>query len=131
MPIEHGNATIFKEDRMLKRLTAGALALAAGLWMAALPAQQAQAAGPDKALVSCTICHDVTKAKTKKVGPGLFGVYGKKPSIAGVPFSKWDDASLDKWLTDAQKVKPSTAMTFKVGDAGTRKATIAALKALK
>jgi cytochrome c len=119
-----------KEEHMLKRLTAGALALAAGLWMVALPAQQAQAAG-SPALTSCTICHDISSAKTKKVGPPLAGIYGKKPTISGVPFAKWDDASLDKWLADAQKIKPTTAMTFKVSDAGARKAAIAALKTLK
>lgn len=59
----------------------------------------------------CSMCHNFDSTK-RKVGPGLKGVYGRAPSIQGVPFSKWDAASLDKWLTNPKAVKKSTPMAF-------------------
>jgi cytochrome c2 len=103
-------------------LAAGVGAEAAG--KGPTPAQQA-------ALASCQGCHDITPAKNKLVGPALYGAYGKKPSIGGVPFAKWDKASLDKFLADPSKVKPDTAMPVNVPDAKERAAVIEALKGLK
>lgn len=116
---------------MSKPLLMGLSALILAAGFTTLQAVPVAAASAPKALVSCTVCHDVSAAKKKLVGPPLSGVFGRKPSIAGVPFSKWDKASLDKWLSNPQGVKASSTMTFKVGDPGARAAAIAALQGLK
>jgi cytochrome c2 len=116
---------------MSRTLLTGLSALIVAAGFTTLRAMPVAAAGAPKALVSCTVCHDVSAAKKKMVGPPLAGVFNRKPSIAGVPFAKWDAASLDKWLTNPQAVKASSSMTFKVADPGARKAAIAALQTLK
>lgn len=111
------------------------IALSVGAALACLLAVPAQAAAPTpaqkKALASCTICHDISPAKKKMVGPPLFGVYGKKPTITGVPLKTWDATSLDKWIANPQAIKKGTTMTFSVPDAKQRKDVIEALKGLK
>lgn len=86
-------------------------------------------ANPD--LVTCVGCHDITDAKKQLVGPPLFGVFGSKPSSAGVSFAKWDKGSLDKWLKDPSAVKPGTSMAFKVKNDAKRKKIVDALAELK
>lgn len=103
-------------------LAAGVAAEAAG--KGPTPAQQA-------ALASCQGCHDITPARTKLMGPPLWGVAGRKPSISGVPFAKWDKAALDKFLADPAKVKPTTTMPVSVEDAHERAEVIKALQGLK
>ena len=48
-----------------------------------------------------------------------------------MPFKAWDEASLDKWLSNAPSIKPSTMMTYRVPDAKERKTLIDILKELK
>jgi cytochrome c len=122
--------------RHTARALLGALAvIIAGGGLAALPVAAANESplspAQKKALTNCSICHDITPKKTKLVGPPLFGVFGSKPTIEGVPFDKWDQAALDKWLTDPAKVKPGTNMSFSMSNAKKRAETIAALQALK
>ncbi|MDH4120691.1 MAG: cytochrome c family protein [Deltaproteobacteria bacterium] len=88
----------------------------------------AVSAGP---LNACTSCHDITDAKRKVMGPPLFGVYGAKPQTAGVPYAKWDDASLDAWLKNPKAVVPTTKKMFSVPNDAKRQEVIAALKELK
>jgi len=59
----------------------------------------------------CSMCHYLDKAQ-RKVGPSLQGVYGRAPSIDGIPFATWDDAALNQWLTNPKAVKPKTRMGF-------------------
>ena len=82
-------------------------------------------------LAACMACHDISKAKKTLVGPPLFGVYGRKPTAAGLPFKKLDDKALDTWLSDPSKTKAETQMAFKVTDKAERAKVIAALKSLK
>lgn len=107
-----------------------ALALALGLAVlgsVAIPAQ----ANPEKSLVTCIGCHDISSAKKTLVGPPLFGLYGSKPTTDGVSFAKWDKSSLDTWLKDPAKVKPGTTMAFKVKQDKKRAEIIQALSELK
>jgi len=60
----------------------------------------------------CGGCHYFDRER-KKVGPGLQGVYGRAPSIDGIPFARWDAKALDAWLTRPKAVKPKTRMSFR------------------
>jgi cytochrome c len=84
----------------------------------------------------CTGCHALDRAKE---GPPLAGVYGRRVgSIAGFGYSAgmksagftWDDAHLDRWLTDTDSVVPDNNMDFHVASAAERAAIIGYLRAL-
>jgi len=61
------------------------------------------------AQVRCQPCHFL-RLKRKKLGPGLLGVYGRPPSIRGIPFPRWNAHALDIWLSGPRKVKANTTM---------------------
>ena len=84
----------------------------------------------------CTGCHALDKDKE---GPRLRGVYGRAAaSVPSFHYSEalrklhltWDAASLEKWLTDPDKVAPDTDMNFRVVQPAERAAIIAYLKQL-
>lgn len=92
--------------------------------------------GKDLFVRRCSGCH---ASDLNKEGPRLRGVYGRK--AAGVPdfaYSdalkkvgiRWDDTSLDRWLSDPDSMAPDTDMGFRLTDAEERKAVIAYLKSL-
>lgn len=90
------------------RLILGSLATAAVLfsgnaWGADI------ANGKIVAQVRCQTCHFLNRAE-RKIGPGLLGVYGRAPTISGVPFARWDADALNAWLSDPRKIKPNTTM---------------------
>jgi len=60
----------------------------------------------------CSACHYFDKDR-KKTGPTLMGIYGRTPTIDGVPFAVWDAVALDGWLESPKAVKPKTKMAFK------------------
>jgi cytochrome c len=74
-----------------------------------------------KVFMRCIACHSVTPSAAAKMGPNLAGVVGRKSgSAAGFKYSaamqkaklKWDDATLDRWLTKPSAVVPGTSMAF-------------------
>ena len=84
----------------------------------------------------CSGCHAMD---ANREGPRLRGVYGRKAaSIADFDYSAglrkadihWNDATLDRWLTEPGVMVPDTNMEFQVSDAAERKALIAYLKSL-
>jgi cytochrome c len=84
----------------------------------------------------CTGCHSVD---AMKVGPPLRGVYGRNAGKdPRFPYSdalrkasvRWDEPTLDKWLTDTESVVPENDMTFRLNDAKDRASIIAYLRAL-
>jgi cytochrome c len=84
----------------------------------------------------CSGCHS---PDLNKEGPSLRGIYGRKSATApGFAYSdalkkatiRWDDQSLDRWLTDPDAMVPDTDMAFRVSDSAERKAIIAYLKTL-
>lgn len=69
----------------------------------------------------CASCHDISRTASPKVGPNLMGVIGRKAgSLPGYAYSAamkrhafvWDEAMLDHWLSNPEKVVPGTAMGF-------------------
>ncbi|RMH49818.1 MAG: hypothetical protein D6682_08400 [Zetaproteobacteria bacterium] len=61
------------------------------------------------AQIRCRACHFLHRAQ-RRIGPGLLGVYGRAPTIDGVPFDRWDAAALDRWLRNPRAVKVNTTM---------------------
>ena len=97
---------------------------------------QSAAAGKDLFERRCTGCHALDR---EKEGPRLGNVYGRQSgSVASFQYSDglkklkvtWDAASLDKWLTDPEKMVPDTDMAFHLGNVDERRAVIAYLKSL-
>jgi cytochrome c len=85
----------------------------------------------------CSGCH---APDLNKEGPRLRGVYGRKAASApGFDYSealkktgiRWDDASLDRWLSDPDAMAPDTDMAFRMADGEERKVVIAYLKSLR
>ena len=102
--------------------------------------QDSNSANPDhgKELFErrCTGCHSLDNDKE---GPRLRGVYGRKSgSVTSFKYSDalqkagitWDEASLDKWLTDPDKFIPDVDMDFHLEKPEERSAIIAYLKQL-
>lgn len=84
----------------------------------------------------CGGCHSLDKDKE---GPRLRGVYGRKAgTVSSFKYSdavtksgvSWDDASLDKWLTDPDKFIPDADMDFHLEKADERADVITYLKQL-
>jgi cytochrome c len=97
-------------------IVAGAVAFA--------PAVHAQAdpAAGQKQFGQCRACHTVVANGPDGLGPNLVGVVGSKAATrrpkfkysAALKASKltWDDATLDRWLTDPAALVPGTSMHF-------------------
>ena len=108
----------------------------------------AQAQGPDTSgddpgqvafNTHCRNCHSI-KPDDNRLGPSLHGVFGKPAGqVKGfanysgglTPDIKWDEATLDKFITDPTAMVSDTTMKpFRgVGDAAQRKLIIEYLKA--
>jgi cytochrome c len=120
-------------------ITATCFFLALGA-LSVLPGQSAAQAtaqskgGKDLFEARCTGCHALERDKE---GPRLAGVYGRTagsvPSFQysdALPKSKivWDEQTLDRWLTDPDKMVPGNDMTFRVPGAEDRRKIIEFLK---
>lgn len=76
----------------------------------------------------CGSCHSLDR-NIRKVGPSLKGIFGKAPSISGIPFAAWNEETLEKWLTSPRSVKKNTRMSIPgISDPAERKAIIDYLK---
>lgn len=82
----------------------------------------------------CQDCHSLDK---NDVGPKHRSVFGRKAgSIADYSYSEslkqsgivWDEANLDKWLTDPQAFIPGVKMFYHLSEAQDRADVIAYLK---
>ena len=105
----------------------------------ALPGSgQAQNAERGKDLFErrCTGCHALDKDKE---GPRLRGVYGRRSGrVPSFQYSEalkaahitWDATSLEKWLTDPEKLVPDSDMAFQLARPEERADIIAYLKQL-
>jgi cytochrome c len=82
----------------------------------------------------CTGCHALEE---NRKGPRLAGVFGRKAgSVAGFTYSTglknlgvtWNEAMLERWLSDPDMVVPDNNMSFSVPKAEERRDLIAFLK---
>jgi cytochrome c len=123
----------------------GFVALALNLAFGA-PAMSQTTASGDAArgklvFLQCQACHAVQPGGPALVGPNLAGVYGRKAgSLPGYDYSAqlkasglvWNNANLDKWLTDPSALVPGTKMAFVgIASPALRSDVIAYLKTVK
>ena len=82
----------------------------------------------------CTGCHALDHDKE---GPRLAGVLGRRAgSVPGFPYSDairrsavvWNEAVIDKWMTDPDSVIPDSDMAFRLSSSSERADIIAFLK---
>ena len=81
----------------------------------------ADAAKGKKLFTKCKACHNADAPKNK-IGPYLVGIVGRKAGTADgfTKYSKaikdsgivWDEANLDKWLTNPKGMYPKTKMIY-------------------
>jgi cytochrome c len=85
----------------------------------------------------CQACHSIDE---NDLGPKHRGVVGRRAgSVADYAYSPalkgsgltWDEAALDRWLTNPSDLVPGTKMFFKIDDPQARADIIAYLKELK
>jgi cytochrome c len=118
----------------VETLIAGLVVFMAG-WSLAISAQ-AQARLDGKALFEkrCSGCHALDRDKE---GPRLGGVYGRNAgAVESFQYSealkksgiKWTEETLDKWLTDPDKLVRNNDMAFHVEKPDERSEIIAYLK---
>jgi cytochrome c len=99
-------------------------------------AGRAQSPASEKELFDkrCGGCHALDRDKE---GPQLHGVFGRKAgSVTSFQYSDalkksgivWTEETLDRWLTDTDKLVPNNDMTFHVEKAEERQAIITYLK---
>jgi cytochrome c len=90
-------------------------------------------------VASCGVCHTAEKGGPNRQGPNVYDIVGK-PAAArdGFKYSEplkssgfvWDEPTLDRWIEDAQAMRPGTIMAYRQRDAERRKLVIAYLKTL-
>jgi cytochrome c len=118
----------------MSRHVAVALAVA-GVCIATPPARAADAARGGELYESrCFGCHSLD---ANRIGPMHRGVFGRKAgSVADFSYSSavknspvmWDEATLERWLTNPAAVIPGTRMTFRVATPEDRADIVAFLK---
>ena len=96
---------------------------------------------PNKAqfLTSCGTCHAVEQGAPPRQGPNLLGIIGRKAgALDGFKYSEalktadwvWDEANLDKWIENAQGMRPGVVMPYRQADPAKRAKVIEFLKTL-
>jgi cytochrome c len=85
----------------------------------------------------CGACHTTQHGAPPRQGPNLAGVYLRQSGTQpGFHYSRgfahagfaWDDAHLDAWLTDPQKLIPGAVMLYRQNDPAIRRIIIVWLK---
>lgn len=96
-----------------------ALAFIVGMTGAAMAAGDADKGA--KVFKKCKVCHTLNEGGKNKIGPNLFGIFGRKAgALEGYKYSKamkgvdivWDEDTIDVYLTKPKKFIPKTKMGF-------------------
>jgi cytochrome c len=116
--------------------------LACGLGFVADRAMADESAGAAQFVKSCGTCHANTKNAGPRQGPNLWKVVGRKAGTqkgfkyspafkAGSADITWEEASIDRWITNPQAMIPGVVMMYKQADPDKRKVIIDYLKTLQ
>jgi cytochrome c len=137
--VNNDSLTDSGEKPMKVTMNGSSVLVLAALALGVAVQSAAAASGDDVFSDNCAVCHS-PDAGTNKLGPSLFGVVGRKAGsvsdYAYAPAMKnagltWDQATLDKYITDPQSVVPGTKMLFPgIKSADDRKALIQYLATL-
>ena len=109
-----------------------------GIWVARLWPAEGDLTNRGRELYEkrCGGCHALDSAK---VGPPLRTIFGRRAAVnPSFPYSDglkkagliWDEATLDRWLSDPEAVVSDNDMGFRLSRAEERSAIIAYLKQL-
>ena len=94
---------------------------AASLALTAAPALAEDTGAGAAELLKCKICHSLDKDGPNRVGPHLYGIFGRKAgSVAGFNYSDamkqsgivWGDKTLADYLRDPKAAMPGNRMSF-------------------
>lgn len=103
----------------------------------ALPAPADPARGQALYQARCSACHSVERPGLGPQHRGVFGrLAGTAPGFSGYSAALkrsgivWNEASLERWLTDPERLVPGQAMGISVPDAAERADLIAYLRTL-
>jgi cytochrome c len=86
---------------------------------------------------SCGVCHTAVEGEPARQGPNLHTVYGRGAgTLADFNYSaalknggwRWDEATLDPWIEDAQTAHPGTFMNYRQANPEKRKLVIEYLR---
>jgi cytochrome c len=111
--------------------------VAVAMLVPAAPTVAQGAGGAPPAFTACRGCHTVQKDGRNGIGPNLHGVVGRPAaSVPGFAYSpalkasklRWDEKTLDGYLTAPGKKVPGTRMPISTPDPAKRAALIAYLK---
>ena len=129
-----------KRDTLVSAVVACAIVAGsciAGATLAAMTALQGDPIRGKTLYQGCTGCHSVDD---NDLGPRHRGVVGRRAgSIQDYSYSPalknsgltWDEATLDRWLTNPSALVPGTKMFFKLDAAQDRADVISYLESLK
>ena len=97
----------------------------------------AAVATPPASFTRCAVCHTADKGGEDKLGPNLYGVFGKPAAQGSFAFSAafkeaglvLDEATMHKWLENPRALVPGNRMSFPgIKDAAKRQEIIDYLK---